>query len=711
MSKYVKTPTILQMEATECGAASLAMVLAYFGCNIPLEQLRIDTGVSRNGVNGKNIYYAAQRYGLEVHGYSKNTEGLLKLDTPCIIHWNFNHFVVFEGVKGKHFIINDPAQGRRKITKSEFSMSFTGVCMTFAKGPDFKAVEKQRSGREMAIKRLSNEKSSIAAMLLTGMLLIVPGILIPSFSKVFIDKVLIAKMDDWMLTLLIAMFLTLLFDVLFRILRSNMMIKLQTKLSLISSYNFLGRVFKLPVAFFEQRYAGDISERIKNNNEVNIFLTGDLGQAIMDVAIAVFYLIMMFMYSSALTLIGIVFIAITVAYTFFASKATETASKKTQQNMGKLVGALYAGFSIRDTLKASGAESGYVSRIMGLDANVFDAQQPLMRTTRILQAVPQAIMHIAEVVILMMGGISVIRGYMTPGTLVAFTQLLTSIAAPVMAVCALFSRIQTLKADMARVEDVEKYPLPERDTEIVDINKKLDGNVEIKNISFGYSVLEAPVITDFSLSIPSGSSVALVGSSGCGKSTVAKIVSGLNDPWAGEVLIDDIPMHSIPRNIFNQSVSTVSQDINLFTGSIKENLTLWSHNVMEKSIISAAKDACIHDFITSLPGAYDFRISESGKNISGGQRQRLEIARALVTEPSLLIMDEATSALDPLVEKKVMDNIRRRGCSLLVVAHRLSTIRDCDEIIVIHDGKIAERGTHEQLIDLNGIYKGLIENA
>lgn len=710
--KYVKTPSILQMETTECGAASLAMVLAYFGCNIPLEKLRIDTGVSRNGVNAKNIMFAAQSYGLEVKGYSKKVDGLLQLPLPCIIHWNFNHFVVFEGVKGKHFVINDPAQGRRKLTREEFAGSFTGVCLTFQKGPDFKTVASEKNEAKLAVRRLSSEKKAIISMLLMGLLLVIPGIVTPVFSQIFIDDILIGQMHDWMLALLLAMLLTLAYSVFFKVIRVKLLMNLRTKMALISAYSFLNRMFQLPISFFDQRYAGDLSERVKNNNKVNEFLTGQLGQAVLDVFVAIFYIGIMFLYSSFLSIIGLGFVLITVAYTIIAAKATEIQSKKLQQEQGRMIGTLYSGLSIRDTLKASGAESAFVSRLLGLHANLSRVAQKLGRISQVIGVIPQAIMRVADVVILSFGGLSVIRGYMTPGSLVAFMQLLSSVSTPVIAICGLFMNIQSLKADLLRVEDIEKYPMPEK-KEVVDsnISGKLEGNVELRDISFGYSVHEPPVVQNFSLNISAGSSVALVGASGCGKSTVAKVVSGLHDPWEGEVLFDGMPLDEIPHDVFCQSVATVSQDIMLFTGTVRDNLTLWTDNLMNQDILSAAKDACIHDYITTLPGAYDYEIDESGRNLSGGQRQRMEIARALVASPSIVVLDEATSALDPIVEKEVMDNIKRRGCSMIIIAHRLSTIRDCDEIIVMDKGIIVERGTHEELIAANGVYKGLIENA
>lgn len=712
--KYVKTPTIFQMEATECGAASLTMILAYFGCHVPLERVRIDAGVSRNGSNAKSLYYAAQKYGLQVKGYSKTVDGLLKLPVPCIIHWNFNHFVVFEGVKGKYAYLNDPAQGRRKLTLEELEDGFTGVCLTFALGPDFQKREKENTGTGMVMKRIISERSALISIFLMGMILVIPGIVYPIFSQVFMDDVLIKGMQDWMLPLLVAMILTLGFSLAFKLVRSRILIKLQAKMSLISAYKFLDLMMSLPVPFFEQRSSGDLSERVKNNNHVNEFITGDLGQTFLDLFVATFYVILMFLYSVPMTLIAIACIAVCLYYGYVASHFLEAPSKKSELDRSKLVGTLYAGLYIRDTLKASGSETGFVSRVLGYNANYASNAQSIGKTSTILNSVPDALVKLTNIIILAVGGITVINGNLTPGRLVAYVELLAGFTAPVISLNKLFQRIQTLKADMGRVEDIERYPKTQTlRKEISESGKveKLEGNVCFENVSFGYSELEPPVIKDFSFIMHPGSMIALVGPSGCGKSTVGKIISGLNKQWEGTVLFDGKTLDEIDKNSFVSSVSTVSQDIALFSGTIRDNLVLWNPTVSEADIIQAAKDACIHDFITTQPGAYDALITEGGKNLSGGQKQRLEIARALVANPTVFVMDEATSALDPLVEKDIMDNIRRRGCTMVIVAHRLSTIRDCDEIIVMRKGEIIERGTHEELLQQEGIYKDLIKNA
>lgn len=710
--RYAKTPTVYQMEATECGAASLDMICAYYGRSIPLEQMRIETGVSRDGCNAKNILRAARKFGFEAKGYRKSLEALLELKPPCIIHWNFNHFVVWEGVKGKHPYINDPAMGRRKLTMEELDDCYTGVVLTFQKTDAF-VKEKGKSTLSAFVKqRLQGEWTSVVGMISLGLCLVVPGLVLPTFQQVFVDDILLGGSTDWLPAFLAAMAFTILFQALLTWYRGAVLLRFQSKMALLSAYRFLHHMLRLPIAFFDQRYAGDLSSRVENNNNVSDFLAGELAETVLNIFVALFYLILMLMYSPLLAMIGIVSVVINLILIKFSNDTLSGTTMKLQQDQGKLIGAVYAGLNITSTLKSSGAESQYVSRILGYHAKNIELEQKSGKLQEILNAVPKVTSEMANVLVVMVGGILVIRGEMTSGMLVAFGSLMTSFIDPVNKLVGFAQKIQTLKADMNRVDDIMKYQQDEKyDTAkaLVPMEQKLSGAVELRGISFGYSILEPPLVRDFNFKLECGKSIAFVGPSGSGKSTAAKIISGLYNPWDGEILMDGIPVKNIPTEIMNCSVSTVSQNITLFSGTIRENLTMWNKRVLQQDMIRAAKDACIHDVISRLPGAYDFSLAEGGTNLSGGQRQRLEIARALVTDPSILIMDEATSALDPLVEKQIVDNIKRRGCTCVIVAHRLSAIRDCDEIIVMSRGQIVQRGSHDELKEQPGVYQQLIQ--
>lgn len=710
---YKKTPTVFQMEATECGAASLSMIFAYFGKHLPLEQMRIETGVSRDGCNAGNMMRAAKKFGLECHGYRKELNSLLEVETPCIIHWNFNHFVVFEGIKNGHAYLNDPAVGRRKLTIEELDDGFTGVVLTFALTDKFEKQKKQSNIFSFVNERLQGQYNVLAKLLFIGILLVFPGLVLPVTSQILLDDVIVGGNTDWFSAVIWCVIFLVVLQAGLQYYRGLILQKLQNKMTLLSLHKFVSHLFRLPIGFFDQRYTGDLAGRVDNNNNVNVFLAGELAETVLNIFVAIFYLILLLIYSPTLTLIGVISIVINIVIVKISSEYLSNASMKMQQDSGKLAGAVSAGINITSTLKASGTENDYVSRVLGYYAKTTSLEQKLSGFQQILNVVPQIASLISTVLVLMIGGLYVIDGVMTIGMLVAFNSLLSSFTEPVNSLVGFVQKIQTLKADMNRVNDIVTYnedaKFEEKD-KLTKFKSKLSGKIDFKDIAFGYSRLEAPLVENFNFNLTPGSSIAFVGPSGCGKSTVAKIVSGLYEPWSGEIKFDGVNVNEIPKEVMSASVSTVSQSITLFSGTVRDNITMWNNGILEADMIRAAKDACIHDVITKKPGAYDFSLTEGATNLSGGQRQRLEIARALVTNPSILVMDEATSALDPVIEKKILDNIKRRGCTCIIVAHRLSAIRDCDQIIVMKRGKIIQHGSHEELANVEGTYQTLIKN-
>lgn len=714
MGNYKKTPTIYQMEATECGAASLSMIFAYYGKHLPLERMRIETGVSRDGCNARNMMRAAKKHGIDCRGYRKELDDLKQIKTPCIIHWNFNHFVVFEGMKGAKAYLNDPASGRRKITIEELDEGFTGIVLTFNLTKDFIKSKKPKKLTGFIKQRLRGQYSTLFKLFYIGLLLVFPGLLLPILSQIFVDDILIGGNLNWFNQFLIFMGLTITLKCGLTFYRNHVLFKLRNKLVLLSTRSFLYHMFRLPIGFFDQRYTGDLVGRVGNNEDVSNFLAGELAETVLNIIIASFYLALLLLYSIELTAIGLISVAFNLLLVKITSNTISNLSIKMQQDSGKLHGALCAGLSITSTLKASGAENEYIARIIGYSAKTINLEQKLSKTQSILDAIPDAVSTISDVIVLAVGAVFIIQGNITVGILIAFTSLFNSFTDPIDKLVGFMKKTQIQKANMSRVEDIMNYSLDfkfDDKPKKVDIKTKLQGNVELKNISFGYSTLAKPLIEDFSFKLASGKSIAFVGSSGCGKSTISKVISGLYNPWSGKIFMDGHELETLPKEVINASISTVSQNITLFSGTIRDNLTMWNSSILESDIISAAKDACIHDVITKKTGAYDHHLTEGATNLSGGQRQRLEIARALVTNPTILIMDEATSALDPIVEKKILDNIKRRGCTCIIVAHRVSAIRDCDEIILMENGKIVQKGTHEVLNNPDGPYKEFIRNT
>jgi len=716
MSNRVSTPTVIQMEAVECGAAALGIILGYHGRHIPLEELRVACGVSRDGSKASNIVKAAREYGLVAKGYRKEPEDLKQMKMPVIIHWNFNHFVVLEGYRKRKFYLNDPATGPRTVSEEEFDRGFTGIVLTFERGEHFKKEKRKSDFWSALYTRVAPMKAALLYVVIVSLLLVVPGLVIPVFTQLFVDDILLAGLHHWLLPLLAGMAVAALLRGVMTWLQQYYLLRLETALGVSMAGKYFWHVLRLPMEFFTQRHSGDITQRINANDRVASLLSGPLSTNFLNCLAIIFYTVIMVQYSVQLTLVAVFFAILNFVYLQRVSKVRVDENMKFLQEQGKIAGTTMAGLRMIETLKASGREGDFFTKWSGLSANLMNTQQKLSLQTETINAVPAFLSMLGNIAVLGIGGWLVMSGGMTVGMLVAFQSLMQSFMAPVNGLIQLGSQFDEVKGDLNRLDDVLRYrPDPEaareRDAACGHSVHKLTGRVELRNVTFGYSRLEPPLIENFSLVIEPGSRVALVGGSGSGKSTVAKLVTGLYQPWSGEVLFDGKPRREWDRLVLSNSVAVVDQDIHMFEGTIRENLTLWDPTVPETDIVRAAKDACIHDDIVKKPGGYDHVIEEGARNFSGGQKQRLEIARALVNNPSILVMDEATSALDPKTELLIDRNLRRRGCTCLIIAHRLSTIRDCDEIIVMDKGKIVQRGTHEQLAGVEGPYARLIREA
>lgn len=712
-----RVPTVLQMEAVECGAAALAMVLARFGRLVPLEELREACGVSRDGSKASNMVKAARAYGVVARGFKKEPAALRGMPLPMIVHWNFNHFVVLEGWGRGRVFLNDPAYGPRAVDEEEFDQSFTGVALTFEPGPDFRPGGEGRRMRDALRRRLAGSHAALLLVVLAGLALTVPGMLVPVFTRVYVDDVMVKGMSDWVAPLLAAMAVTAVLLAALTALQQHHLLRLETRLALGTSARFFWHVLRLPMGFFTQRYPGEIASRVGINDRVAQILSGELATAVLGVVVIVCYAVLMAYYDALLTAMVVVTAALNLAALHLVSRRRVDLSQRIVQDRGKAMGTAMGGLMNIETLKATGAESDFFARWAGYYAKTVNAQGELGLATQALAVVPPLLTAASVALLLGVGGARVMDGEMSVGMLVAFQVLMLSFLAPVNQLVALGSTIQEVRGDMGRLDDVlraEARPSPvlapdaAAGSEADGMPARLSGALELRRVSFGYSRLAPALVQDVSLSLRPGSRVALVGGSGSGKSTLARLVSGLYEPWAGEILFDGIPRAGVPAGVVAASLAVVDQEVFLFEGTVRDNLALWDPTVTDADLVAAARDACIHDDVAARPGAYASRVEEGGRNFSGGQRQRLEIARALVQRPSLLVLDEATSALDPATELAIDDHLRRRGCSCLIVAHRLSTIRDCDEIIVLEAGRIVQRGTHEELRDAPGPYAALI---
>jgi NHLM bacteriocin system ABC transporter peptidase/ATP-binding protein len=719
-NRRVKAPTVLQMEAVECGAASLAIVLGYHGLTVPLEELRVECGVSRDGSKANNVLKAARKYGLEAKGYKyDDLTKLYDLTFPVILFWNLNHFLVLEGFRGGKAYLNDPAKGPTKVSLEDLNSSYSGIVLTFEAGPNFKKGGRKAGMMASLRARLADSRAALLYVMLCGLLLVVPGLVVPTFTRVFIDDYLIGNRDFMVRPLLMAMAGTAAILVLLNWLQKYYLLRLETKLSLLHSSRFFAHLQRLPVPYFVQRFAGEIGSRVAINDRVANVIASKLTTTAIDLCVVVFYAGLMLRYDMTLTLIVILVSALNIVVLKTVSRIRTDISRRLQLDKGKLMGTAMGGLQMIETLKATGGEAEFFARWAGYQAKSLVGDQGLSVISETTGTVPLLVGSLATMVVYVLGGYNVMRGEMTIGMLVAYQTLVSSFNRPLANLVNFSGMLQELQGDMTRLDDVLAYPCDPQYTRFAEAAQreaqqqslKLSGKVELRDVTFGYSPLEPPLIENFNLLINPGERVALVGGSGSGKSTVAKLVAGLYEPWKGQVLFDDVPRTGVPRTLITNSLGVVDQEVFLFGGTITENVAMWDATLPASRVGSACRDAAINEVIEARDGKYDAVLEEGGKNMSGGQRQRLEIARALAGEPTIVVLDEATSALDSATETIIDESLRRRGCTCIIIAHRLSTIRDADKILVMKRGKVVQQGTHDDMKDVPGPYQELISLA
>lgn len=708
-----KVPVVMQLEALECGAACLAMVLAYYDKWIPLEQIRADCGVSRDGSNAKNMLKAARYYGLEAKGYRYEVESLQEEGQfPCIIHWGFNHFVVLDGFKHNKAYLNDPARGEISVDMDTFDEQFTGIVLNFVPGPAYEPSGQQKSMLEFVKRRLKGSEPAIIFTVVTSIIVALMSVISPGFSKVFIDRLLTQKNPEWTEPFLIFLTAFALIKVIMSIVQVDYSKIINGKMSAVGSTSYMWKVLQLPIDFFSQRMAGDIQSRQYVNASIANTLINILAPIGIDAIMLLVYLVVMLRYNVALTIVGITALTINMLMSRYISAKRINLTRVTLRDQAKLSSTTVSGIEMIETIKSAGAENGFFAKWSGYQASVNSQEVKFSKQDKYLNLIPSFINTLANNTVLIFGIYLTINGEFTLGMINAFTGYLGSFMSPALSIISAGQSIQEMRTEMERVDDVMDYPCDNifKKDEEGDDYTKLSGNVEIKNLSFGYSKLADPFIVDFNMKLEPGKSVALVGGSGCGKSTMSKLISGLQKPWGGEILFDGKSTTQINKSVFVSSLAVVDQDIILFEDTIENNIKMWDDSIEDFEMILAARDAQIHDDIMERPNGYQHKIIEGGKDFSGGQRQRLEIARVLAQDPTIIILDEATSALDALTEYEVVKAIKNRGISCIVVAHRLSTIKNCDEIIVMDKGRIIDRGTHKELMQTSELYQKLVVN-
>ncbi|MCH9630767.1 MAG: Toxin RTX-I translocation ATP-binding protein [Chlamydiia bacterium] len=713
--KREKVPTVMQMEFVECGAASLSMVLSYYKRFCTLEELRVATGVSSDGVKANNILVAARDYGLIAKAFKKSIPNLVNLKPPFIVFWNFNHFLVVEGFCKKGVHLNDPANGPRLVTFKEFCGSYTGIALTFKKGEDFKPGGKEPSVFGALFKRIKGLKSVFLFLGITQACMLIPTLAVVAFTQIFIDDVFMNKYLDWKWYLIISMAIALLLHAFLIWMRGKCLYRTNAKIAIKLSSQFFYHLLKLPLNFYQQRSSGDLSYRLQLNDTVINIITGQLSRACLNSVLIIVYGVIMFYFSFWIGLIAVIEAGVNVALLLFINRSRVDKMGKYMQSQLKMMGYSVGGLQNIETIKSLGMEQDFFSKWANANTDWLVSTQEFGRVNVFLGTLTPFFKSLTSAATLGVGAYLVIKGNLSIGMLMALKIITAHFVGPLLEFVSLGQSLQKTKIDLLRLDDTLNNPQDPHYTERVDCDTidedhsgKLDGSLKVENLSFGYSTVTGECLKDLSFELKPGGTLGVVGPTDAGKTTLAQLLVGLYSPNSGTILYDGKEKKDIPISVFQNSISLADQTVNLFMGTVRDNITMWNTSVRTVTLLDAAKDAMIHDSIIERQESYEYTMKEQGTDFSGGERQRLEIARALATNPSLIILDEALSALDAETEMEVFHRLRGRGCSCLVISNRLSTIRKCDEILVIDRGEIVQRGSHDSLVKEDGFYKEVI---
>lgn len=720
MTKAKKTPLFLQSNSGESGAICLAMLLGHYGSFPKLAEVKNSCDCGNDEIEPVNLLEASRRFGFDADFLQLPFNELKNQACPFILPATSGKFILLVKKTGSSFIIHDPESGRKKISIDDLATKFSGRIMVAKPGKNFVASGRQSSFIKETCRRLFGYKSGVAYVLLAGFILLIPAIVIPALNKIFFDDIILMGQTLWYKPMLMIMGLLLVSGCILVFMQQVILLRFEIKMSMVDSAGFVSHILSIPYTYFQTHPTGDTVKRIKLNDAIATMLSREMTQLVISLITVFFYGIVMIKYSLLLTVAGVSIMLVNIlALKYFSAKRTAL-NQALFQKQQRTFNMASVGIEHIETLKASGWENNFFTLWSSYLITAINDEQKLGFTSRLLTVLPEFLAQLNNVIIVILGGLLIISGEISIGVFIAMQSFIANLADPVKNVVEIAGNIQLNKSNLNNLMDsldepVDQLCQQEGRTPIEQItpfNARLNGKLEVKDITFSYSKFSTPLIKNFSLQVEPGQRIALVGGSGCGKSTILKVIAGLYAPDSGEIFYDGMNINTINSDVLRNSRAIVDQDVFLFTGTVSDNIVMWNRAIDYESIVEAAKDADVHEVITERPDGYQAKVAPGGGNFSGGQRQRLEIARALVTNPAIIFMDEATSALDAETERLVMENIRKRKCTTVTVAHRLSTVKSYDQILVIDQGGVVQRGTHEELVKEQGkLYYKLVSES